>query len=181
MGSEWDIFECLPAGSLRWADSVSGPISARRKLRKLVASTGNEYAGIALATREIIFPVGGPAIGKRIFQIAYTEELCRERAELLRRYGCGVLSVTGNDAAKALLTELQLHTDFVPFVIIGYMAPQPKRKEMVDWLRSRYPEATILVLNPVNEQIAGADYNVQQNEPELWLPIVTAASSVASA
>lgn len=92
-----------------------------------------------------------------------------------------MLSVTGNDAAKALLTELQLHTDFVPFVIIGYMAPQPKRKEMVDWLRWRYPEATILVLNPAHEQIAGADYNAQQNEPELWLPIVTAASSVASA
>ena len=108
MDSEYSIFECLPEGSVSWRDAASGLITARRKLRELVAATGNEFFGIQLSTREIIFPVDAPAIAKRVFQIAYTETLRKARAELLRKRGFGVLSVIGNDAAKALLITIQL-------------------------------------------------------------------------
>ena len=177
MDSEYNIFECLPNGSVSWRDSASSLIATRRKLRDLVATTGNEFFGIQLSTREILFPVDGPAVDKRVLQIAYTETLGKARAELLRRHGYGVLSVIGNDAAKALLSTIQPRAEDIAFFMVGHAAPEPKRKVMVDWLRSRYPNTKILVLNPPNQQTAGADYNVLQNGPELWLPIVTSAAA----
>lgn len=177
MDSEYSIFECLPHGSVSWRDAASGLITARRKLRELVAATGNEFFGIQLSTREIIFPVDAPAIAKRVFQIAYTEALRKARAELLRKRGFGVLSVIGNDAAKTLLITIQLRAEDIAFFIVGHAAPRPEREEIVDWLRLRYPNTKILVLNPPDQQTAGADYNVLQNGPEIWLPIVTSAAA----
>ena len=43
---------------------------------------------------------------KRIFQIAYTEQLRSEKAELLRHLGYAVISVIGNEAAKVLLSAI---------------------------------------------------------------------------
>lgn len=180
MDSDYEIFEVLPDGSVRWEDSASSLIGVRRRLRQLGAATGNEYFGVSLPTREIFFPAGGSALGRRVFQVAYIEQVCKQRADLLRKYGCGVLSVMGNDAAKAVLTTLRLPADHTTFFLIGHAAPVPKRKEMVDWLRSRYPRTKILVLNPANEQIEGADYNVLRNAPELWLPILTTSTTATN-
>jgi hypothetical protein len=44
---------------------------------------------------------------------------------------------------------------------------------MVDWLSVNYPGARILALNPPNQQVNGTDYNVLQNEPDTWIPLVT--------
>ncbi len=44
---------------------------------------------------------------RRIFQIAYDEDLGLQRAELLRSGGYGVISVMGNQAAKLLLSSIQ--------------------------------------------------------------------------
>ncbi len=154
---EYDIFECLPDGSVMWREGVTGLISARRKLTALVTANGSEYFALK-STGELIFPVAAPAIAKRVFQIVYTDKLRKERAELLRRRGYGVLSVMGNGAAKAILTALQIHPDGIAFFIVGHAAPQAMRKEMVDWLRSRYPKAKILVLNPPDQQTDGAGF-----------------------
>src|SRR5579864_6038072 len=107
---------------------------------------------------------------KRIFQIAYTEQLRSERAELLTRLGYGVISVIGNESAKVLLSTIQ-HTDLALF-IVGHAASEQTRTEMVDWLKSKYPNVRILALNPPNEELLGADYNVIQNGPDKWLPFV---------
>ncbi len=106
---------------------------------------------------------------KRIFQIAYTEKLRSERAELLRHLGYLVISVIGNESAKALLSAGQ--PDLMLF-IIGHAAPEQTREEMVDWLKANYPNVRILALNPPNQQLPGADYNAIETKPNEWLPFV---------
>jgi short-subunit dehydrogenase involved in D-alanine esterification of teichoic acids len=79
--------------------------------------------------------------------------------------------VIGNEAAKVLLSTMQ-HTDLALF-IVGHAAPEQTRKEMVDWLKAKYPNVKVLALNPPNQQLPDADYNVVQNGPEKWLPFVS--------
>src|SRR5439155_1510278 len=91
-----------------------------------------------------------------------------QRAELLLGCGYGVISVLGNEAAKVLLSSIQ-HYDLF---IVGHAAPEETRREMVGWLKVKYPEVEILALNPPHQQVLRADYNVRLNGPENWLPIV---------
>jgi hypothetical protein len=55
---------------------------------------------------------------------------------------------------------------------VGHAAPEQARKEIVDWLKAHYPNVRILALNPPNQMVPNADYNVLQNGPELWLPLL---------
>src|SRR5205823_2813661 len=89
--------------------------------------------------------------------------------EQLGLRGYDAISVIGNEAAQAVLSSIQ-HYDLF---IVGQAAPQETRREIVAWLRANYPGVKILALNPPNQQILGADYNVRQNGPETWLPIVS--------
>jgi hypothetical protein len=172
MGPLYDIFECLPDGSVRWRLDVSGLIKARRKLRQLVETTGSEYFAMQTATRAVIFHSEAPALGKRVFQIAYTKELGKQRAHLLRSLGYGVLTVSGNNEAKKLLPMLQPRAGDISLFIVGHAVPESTRKEIVEWLKAEYPLVDIIALNPPNQRILGADYNVLQNGPELWLPLL---------
>jgi hypothetical protein len=108
---------------------------------------------------------------KRIFQIAYTEQLRIERAELLRRLGYAVISVIGNEAAQVLLSA-NPHNGLALF-IVGHAASERTRTEMIDWLKEKYPKVKVLALNPPNSQLPRADYNATQNRPENWLPFVS--------
>ena len=110
------------------------------------------------------------SVKTQIFQIAYTDSLRDERAELLRRLGHRVISVIGNESAKAVLGAIQF--DFTLF-IIGHAAPEQMRNEMLSWLKARYPNVRILALNPTDQRLPGADYNVIQNGPEKWLPFIS--------
>jgi hypothetical protein len=80
-----------------------------------------------------------------------------------------VISVIGNHPAKLLLSSIQ-HYDLL---IAGPTAPEETRREIVDWLKTKYPRVKILALNSPCQQVLRADYNVRQNGPENWLPIVT--------
>jgi hypothetical protein len=183
MGPLYDIFECLPDGSAKWRVDVSGLIRARRKLRELVEATGSEYFAMQTPTRAVIFHSEAPALGQRVFQIVYAEELGKLRAHLMRGLGFGVLSVVGNDAAKKLLPMLRPRAGDISLFIVGHAAPESTRKEIVEWLKAEYPLVGIIALNPPNQKILGADYNVLQNGPELWLPLlpmrVAGPSSIA--
>jgi hypothetical protein len=112
-----------------------------------------------------------PRAIKRIFQIAYTEQLRTERAELLRRLGYAVISVIGNEAAQFLLNA-NPHTGLALF-IVGHAASERTRTEMIDWLKEKYPKVKVLALNPPNSELPRADYNATQNGPENWLPFVS--------
>lgn len=177
MDLEYDIFESLQDGSLTWRATVHGLRSARLRIAELAKNTGNEHFAMHLPTGEVVFPLDtskatSPAGAiKRIFQVAYTERLRNERAELLRRLGYGIISVIGNEAAKVLLSAMQ-HAELALF-IVGHAAPEHTRREMVDWLKAKYPNVKVLALNPPDQQLPGADCNVVQNGPEKWLPFVS--------
>lgn len=142
MDSEYNIFECLPDGSVMWRGSVKGLTAARLKLQELAGSANSDYFAMRLPSHEIVFRANaGRAeveMAKRVFQIAYTEKLRTQRAELLRSRGYGVISVIGNDAAKTLLTALHLEAADIALFMVGHGAPQATRKEMVEWLKAHY-------------------------------------------
>ena len=176
MDSEYNIFECLPDGSVIWRESVSGLVSTRARLQELARTASNDYIAMRLPTREVVFRADASrkevVLAKRVFQVAYTERLRKQRAELLRSRGYGVLSVIGNEAAKAVLSALRIPGDDIYLFIVGHGAPEQARKEIVDWLKGHYPNVRILAFNPPNQMVPNADYNVLQNGPELWLPLL---------
>jgi hypothetical protein len=172
MTNEYDIFQCLSDSSVRWRERVSGLIKARQRLRELVASSNGEYFAVELLTRAVIFPAGSPALGKRVFQIPYTQALGNLRANLLRSIGYGVLSTIGNVAARKLLLKIPSHPHVIDVFIVGHAAAKYTRQEMVRWLKSRHQVATIIALNPPDQELIEADYNVLQNGPESWLRLL---------
>jgi hypothetical protein len=174
MMKEYEIFECLPDGSVMWRAHASGLIDARRSLRELTKASERECFAMELANRTVLFPADGPALGKRVFQIAYAEAACKQRAGVLRRLGYGVLSVMGNVAAKNLLTKTQVDPNDIAVFMVGHAAPAALRKEIAQWLKRTYPAVKIIALNPPDEHVATADYNTLPNNPELWLPLVAA-------
>jgi hypothetical protein len=176
MTKEYEIFECLSDGSVVWREHASGLVRARRSLREFIKSSDSEFFAMELANRTVLFPAEGTALGKRVFQIAYSEKVCRQRAHLLRSLGYGVLSVIGNVAAKKLLTKIQVHPNDINVFMVGHAAPAKARKEMAEWLKSRYPIVEIIALNPPNQHVVSADHNTLQNNPELWLSIVAATA-----
>jgi hypothetical protein len=172
MTNEYDIFQCLSDGSVRWRERASGLIRARRRLRELVVSSSGEYFAVEQLTRAVIFPAGSPAVGKRVFQIAYNQALSTRLANLLRSIGYGVLSTIGNVAARKLLLKIPSHPHVIDVFIVGQGAPKYTRQEMVRWLKSRHQVATIIALNPPDQELIEADYNVLQNGPESWLRLL---------
>lgn len=74
--------------------------------------------------------------------------------------------MSGNERAKAVL-ELPQRVDLF---IVGHGEPEGMRREIVAWLKSRYPNTPILALNPgENQRLAEADFNVVLNGTEAWL------------
>ena len=87
------------------------------------------------------------------------------------------MDVIGNRAAKAVLRSIQ-HYDLF---IVGHPTPEETRREMVAWLKAQYPGVKILAVNPPNEQVANADYNLWQDGQENWLAIISQELAHASA
>jgi hypothetical protein len=172
MQRQYDIYEVLPSGPALKVATVTGLEFAQRRLQALAKHTTSECFAMDAKTRQIVAQMNVPRTKwratKHIFQIAYDEELGLQRAELLRSIGYGVVSVLGDERAKILLSSVQ-HYDLF---IVGHNAPEQVRREVVDWLKSKYPKVKILALNPPQEELPNADYNVTLNGPEKWLPIV---------
>jgi hypothetical protein len=179
MERDYDLFERLQDNALVWCGSMHGLENARRKLQELSKRTINECFAIYTPTRQIVALVNIAQTGQLpakhvVFQIACDEQHLVSRTELLRQNGYEVVSIVGNEAAKIVLSSPQ-HCDLF---IVGHAAAEQTRKEMVEWLKARYPSIKILALNsPDHRQIAGVDYNVILNGPDEWLSIVTAALS----
>ena len=168
----YEIFEVSSNGSPRRIDRVSGLEFAKSRLEELARHTINECFAADTNTRQIVAQRNVPPAKwratKRVFQIAYTEHEGRGRAELLVGLGYGVVSAFSNQAARVLLGSFQ-HYDLF---IVGHAAPEQTRNEMVIWLKENYPDVKVLALNPPHQQLARADYNVLQNGPENWLPLL---------
>jgi hypothetical protein len=173
MDRDYDIFEQLP-DSLRWRDAAHGLKKARQRLQEIAKSTTNECFLMHTPTMEVIARMNtAQGSGKRtVFQIAYDEQLLVTRAALLRRQGYEVTSVIGNETAKVVLSRHEHYDVF----ILGHAAPHEDRKQMVAWLKRRYPKGIVVALNPPQiRQLAGADYNIIQNGSEQLLSTVASA------
>jgi CheY-like chemotaxis protein len=173
MQRQYYICEVLPSGAAERVATVTGLEVAQRRLQALAKHTSNECFAMDAKTRQIVAQMNVPRAKwraiKRIFQIAYDEELGLQIAELLRSFGYGVVSVLGGERAKILLSTIQDYDLF----IVGHNAPEQVRTEVVDWLKSKYPNVKVLALNPPQEELPNADFNVTLNGPDKWLPIVT--------
>lgn len=167
----FDIFK-VEGTELRWMEAAADLERAQARVKVLIASSPGEYIILNQKTGEKTY-IKPPA--KRIlFQIGYDEKGLNARAELLRRFGHEVISVTHNEAAKIALSSYRN----VDLFIVGHTAPEQTRKEMVDWLKANYPLVKIVALNPSKERaLAGADYNVVLNDRDEWLALLTAAAS----
>jgi hypothetical protein len=169
----YEIFEVMPNGSPQRVSVVTDLEFAKVALDELAKRTKNECYAAETRTHQVVIQrniaLAKLRATRRIFQIAYDEDLGVRRAELLRSRGYNVISVVGNRAAKLLLSAIQ-HYDLF---IVGHAAPEETRTEIVDWLKGKYPRVKIIVLNPPDQQVLSADYNVRQNGPESWLPIIT--------
>jgi hypothetical protein len=155
---------------------VRGLEAAWQKLYELAKHTTNECFAVHPPTHEVVAQLNVPPAQERartrVFQIAYTEELGVARAEELTRRGYLVTTVIGNERAKVVLGSAKQFDIF----IIGHAASDQMREMMAAWLKTTYPEVKILALNPGFQRLRDADFNVQLDGPEKWIPIVAKAT-----
>jgi hypothetical protein len=166
----FDIFKVESSG-LRWMEAAADLERAKTRVKVLAASAPGEYIILNQNTGEKI-PIKSKT--KRIvFQIGYDEKGLNARAELLRRFGHEVISVTHNEAAKVALSSFR----DVDVFVVGHTASEQTRKEMVVWLKTNYPKVKIVALNPSKQHLLGADYNVVVNDHDEWLSLLAATAS----
>jgi hypothetical protein len=167
----FDILKVESTG-VRWMEAVADLERANARVKVLAISSPGEYVILNQKTGEKISIK--PKTKRILFQIGYDEKGLNARAELFRRFGHEVISVTHNEAAKVALISFR----DVDLFIVGHSAPDQTRKEMVDWLKTNYPKVKILALNPsANRELSGADYNVILNDHDEWLSLLAAAAS----
>lgn len=159
-------------GSLRLIEEASDVERARARVKKLATFSPGEYIIANQRTGEEI-SIKSPA--KHImFQIGYDKKELNVRAELFRRCGHQVISVTDNEAAKRALTSIQN----VDVFVVGHTAPEETRNEMVDWLKANFPKVKVVALIPsASRQLPSADYNIVLNDWDEWLSLLSAATS----
>lgn len=168
----YEILEVMPDGSAVKRTVGHGLEFAKVALENLAKRTSNECIAADERTHQVVAQMNIPPAKrslKRIFQIAYDEDAGLCIAELLRSRGFGVISVLSNEAAKVLLSSIQEYDLF----IIGHAAPEKRRREMVDWLKTHYPGVKVLALNPLQHPLLNADYNAVHSDSESWLLFVT--------
>jgi hypothetical protein len=165
----FDIFK-VEGGELRWMEVAPDLERAKSRVKVLSASSPGEFIILNQNTGEKISIKS--TIKRIVFQIGYDEKGLNARAELLRRFGHEVISVTHNEAAKVALGSYR----DVDVFIVGHTAPEQTRKDMVDWLKANYPKVKIVALNPSRDQLVGADYNVVLNDHDEWFSLLAAAA-----
>jgi len=176
MQAEYEIFEVLPDGSSSKSAVVIGLEIAQVVLKELAKRTQNECYAAHAVSHQIVAQTNLPPTRRRVFQIAYDPALEPARIGLLKQLSYQVASVLGNEKAKIVLSSIEPYNLF----IVGHSAPPETRTEMVCWLKENYPGVKILALNPSQEIIPGADYNVKYSEPENWLRIATQVMQASS-
>ncbi len=123
----FDIFKVESSGP-RWMEVAADLERAKARVKILATSSPGEYI---IANQKTGEKISIQTQTKRIlFQIGYDEKGINARAELLRRFGHEVISVTNNEAAKVALSSYH----DVELFIVGHTAPTRRRR------LQRYPE-----------------------------------------
>lgn len=170
----FDIFRAERDGDVLWLESATDLEAAWARVKMLAASTPGEYLILSQMTgRRISFKSPSKKV---IFQIGYEARQTKAREEMLRSLGYKVFSVVGNPAAELELTSGRLgHVDLF---IVGDLAPDQTRKEMLRWLKARYPKIMILALQPSDRRqspMRDADFSAVVNGSDEWLNLVASA------
>jgi len=168
---EYQLFEHLPDRSLNWRGVVRGLVAAQVIVWSLADQTGHECFAMDSTGSEIVLSRTPLPRAKRIFQVAYGKALA-SRGHLLRCDGYDVTSVSGNEVARDILYGRPAYDLFV----IGRVASDPVRLQIVRWLRARYPDARIVALNTQGHVVEGLRYNAPSEPAAAWLPMVSAAA-----
>ena len=171
MLSPFHILQVQSDGSRRWMEGAVSVERAKARLQVLASSSPGEYVITNLTGHEISIKWHPRRI---MFQIGYDERELNTRAELFRRCGHEVISVPDNEAAKRALTSV----DKVDVFVVGHTAPEQTRKDMVDWLKTKFPTVKIVALIPsANRQLPRADYNVVLNDWDEWMSLLAVTAS----
>jgi len=171
MLSPFHIFKVQSDGSLHWIEGAINVERAKARLKVLAACSCGEYV-ITDLTGKKISTKSLPKLA--VFQIGYNEKELAARAELFRHCGHEVISAADNEAAKRVLTSIQS----VDVFVIGHMAPEQTRKEMVDWLKVNFSNVKIVALIPsASRKVPRADYNIILQDGDDWLSAFAAAGS----
>lgn len=168
MLSPFHVFKVKSDGTLQWLEGAVSVERATARVKVLTASSPGEYV-ITNLTGKVEFPP------KRImFQIGYDEKELNARAEMFRRCGLEVISVSDNDSAKRALSSIRN----VDVFVVGHAAPEQTRREMVEWLKATFPKVKIVALIPsANRELSRADYNIVLNDWDKWPSLLAVAAS----
>jgi hypothetical protein len=124
----YEVIEVLPNGSRQTVSVVSGLEFAKAALEGLAKRTQCECLAVDAKTRQVVMQLNVESAklqaAKRVFQIAYDEELALQRTQLLTAQGYIVISVIGNEPAKVVLSSTQ-HYDLF---IVDYAAADETRR-----------------------------------------------------
>ena len=102
---------------------------------------------------------------KTILQIEFSPGLLEDRAAILRRSGCTVMSVLGFDEAQAF--NPVAHN--VGVVVIGHGAPGEERQQLVSLFREKVADITnVCLLRYTDKPFPEANFNVPADNPVLW-------------
>lgn len=172
MSQQFQISKLESDGGLRLIEQADDLERARARVKKLSAFSPGEYVIANQQTGEKISIK--THVKQIVFQIGYDEKDLNARAELFRRCGHHVISVADNQAAKAALTSAQ----DVDVFVVGPNAPEQTRNEMVQWLKTNFPNVKIVALIPsASRKLPCADYNIVLNDWDEWLSLLAAATS----
>ena len=158
MFSPFHILKVQRNGRLHWMEGAVSVERAKARLRGLAATSPAEYVITNLTGKKIWIESQGRRV---MFQIGYDEKELNARAELFRCCGHEVISVPDNAAAKRVLVSIQN----VDVFVVGHAAPEQTRREMVDWLKTNFPNVKTVALIPsANHQLSRADYNIVSSD-----------------
>jgi CheY-like chemotaxis protein len=168
----FDIFRVGADRSVVWLEAAADLEIAQARVKVLAPLAPGEYLIFSQKTGH---QISIKASGKRmIFQIGYDDRQGKARAQMLRYLGYEVSSAADNPAAK-----LELMTSrHVDLFVVGDLAPEETRREMVRWLKTNYPKVKILALQPSGPSqvpMQDADYTVMANDSNDWLGMIARA------
>jgi hypothetical protein len=170
MFSPFHILKLHNNGTLHWMEGAASVERAKDRIKALAATSPAEYVITNLTGRKTWIESQGRRV---MFQIGYDEKDLSARAELFRSCGHEVISVPDNEAAKRVLVSIQN----IDLFVIGHTAPEKTRKEMVDWLKTNFPNVKTIALIPsVNHQLPRADYNIVLNDGDEWMSLLAATA-----
>ena len=171
MFSPFHIFKVQSDGRLRWMEGAVNVERAKARVKVLATSSRGEYVITNLTGKKISIK-SLPKL--TIFQIGYDEKELNARTELFRHCGHEVISAADNEAAKRVLASIAK----VDVFVVGHMAPEQTRKEMVDWLKMNFSRVKIVALIPsADGQVPRADYNIILKDRDEWLSAFAATAS----